>query len=100
MSTPRYAELQCKTNFSFLCGASHAEELVARAGELGYRALAVTDENSLAGIVRAHAAAKDLGLKLLIGAEITPIDAGAVLLYAMNLAGYRRLSSLITRGRR
>ena len=70
-----YAELHCKTNFSFLEGASHPDELVARAGELGYHALAITDCNSLAGVVRAHAAAKQVGLKLLIGAEIVPCDA-------------------------
>jgi error-prone DNA polymerase len=97
---PAYAELHCKTNFSFLCGAAHADELVARAAELRYHALAVTDQNSLAGVVRAHAAAKTAGLKLLIGAEITPDDAPPVLLYPANSAGYRRLSRLITRGRR
>ena len=59
-----YAELHAKTNFSFLEGASHPDELVRRAAELGYCALAVTDRNSLAGVVRAHAAAKDVGLKL------------------------------------
>ena len=54
-----YAELHCLTNFSFLRGASHAEELVARAAELGYSALAITDECSVAGVVRAHVAARD-----------------------------------------
>src|SRR5260370_1152737 len=96
----RYAELRCKTNFSFLCGASHADELAARAGELGYAALAVTDLSTLAGIVRAHAAAKAVGLKLLIGAEISPEDRPAVLLYAPDIRAYGRLSRLITRGRR
>ncbi len=67
-----YAELHAKTNFSFLEGASHPDELVQRAAELGYAALSVTDRNSLAGVVRAHGAAKDLCFKLLIGAEITP----------------------------
>jgi error-prone DNA polymerase len=95
-----YAELRCKTNFSFLRGASHPDELVNRATELGYSALAITDLNSLAGVVRAHIAAKSTGLKLLIGAEITPHDAPAVLLYARDLAAYRNLSRLITRGRR
>jgi error-prone DNA polymerase len=96
----RYAELHCKTNFSFLRGASHPDELVARATELGYAALAITDHNSLAGVVRAHVAAKAANLKLLIGAEITPKDAPVVLLYAPDLAAYGRLSRLITRGRR
>ena len=73
-----YAELHAKTNFSFLEGASHPDELVPRAAELGYGALAVTDRNSLAGIVRAHGAAKDAGLKLIVGAEITPEDAPPV----------------------
>jgi error-prone DNA polymerase len=100
VSPPQYAELQCLTNYSFLCGASHADELVTRAAELGYAALAVTDQNSLAGVVRAHVAAKAAGLKLVIGAEIIPDDAPRVLLYAPNRKAYGRLSSLITRGRR
>jgi len=61
-----YAELHCKTNFSFLCGAAHADELVPRAAELGYHALAITDQNSLAGVVRAHAAAKTAGVKTMV----------------------------------
>src|SRR5208282_455708 len=100
MRSPTYAELHCKTNYSFLEGASHPDELVARATQLDYRALAITDRNSLAGVVRAHAAAKPLGLKLLIGALVTPVDAPPVLLYAPDLAAYRRLARLLTRGRR
>src|ERR1043166_801240 len=96
----KYAELWCKTNFSFLEGASHAEELSTRAAELGLHALAITDRNSLAGVVRAYQAAKEAKLKLLIGAEITPLDGPPVVLLAMNIAGYRNLSQLITRGRR
>ena len=65
-----YAELAVTTNFSFLRGASHADELVVRAAELGYRAIAVTDLNSLAGAVRMHMAAKEVGLKLLVGARL------------------------------
>lgn len=95
-----YAELHCKTNFSFLEGASHPDELVCRAVELGYRALAITDRNSLAGIVRAHGAAKDEGLRLIVGAEITPYDAPPVVLWATDRAAYGRLSRLITLGRR
>jgi len=95
-----YAELHCKTNFSFLRGASHPEELVDRASELGYRALAVTDRHSLAGVVRAHLAARRAGLKLLIGAEIVPRDAPPAVLLATDRAGYGRLSRLITTGRR
>jgi error-prone DNA polymerase len=95
----RYAELYCRSNFSFLEGASHPEELVERAAELGYAALAITDRNSLAGVVRAHIAAKELGIKLLIGAEMTPVDAPPVVLWATDRAAYGRLSRLITRGR-
>src|SRR5215211_4304275 len=95
-----YVELHCKTNFSFLEGASHADELVARAAELGYAALAITDRNSLAGIVRAHMAAKDCGLKLIVGAEIHPSDAPPVVLWATDRRSYGRLSRLITQGRR
>jgi error-prone DNA polymerase len=96
----RYAELHCKTNFSFLEGASHPDELVRKAAELRYRALAVTDRNSLAGVVRAHITAKEIGLPLVIGAEITPTDAPPVVLWATDRASYGRLCRLITRGRR
>ena len=64
MNPPDYAELHALSNFSFLRGASHPQELVQRARELGYAALAITDECSVAGVVRAHVAAKELGLKL------------------------------------
>src|SRR5687767_3737452 len=96
----RYAELHARTNFSFLAGASHPDELVQRAAELGYAALAVTDANSLAGVVRAYGAAKQLGLKLIVGAEITPHDASPVVLWATDRASYGRLARLITLGRR
>jgi error-prone DNA polymerase len=95
-----YAELHCRSNFSFLSAASHPDELVTRASELGHAALAITDRNSVAGVVRAHVAAKDLGMKLLIGAEITPADAPPIVLWSMNRVGYGRLCRLITRGRR
>ncbi len=98
--TSQYAELHAKSNFSFLRGASHPDELVARAAELGYAALAVTDRNSLAGVVRAHGVAKDLGFKLLVGAEITPDDASPLVLLATDRASYGRLARLITLGRR
>jgi error-prone DNA polymerase len=95
-----YAELHCRSNFSFLEGASHPDELVNRAAELGLAALAITDRNSVAGVVRAHVAAKEVGLKLLIGAEITPLDTPPVVLLATDRAAYGRLSELITHGRR
>ena len=96
----RYAELHCRTNFSFLRGASHPDELVNRAAELGLAAIAITDRNSLAGIVRAHVAAREVGVKLLVGAEITPDDAANLVLLATSRSGYANLSQLVTHGRR
>jgi error-prone DNA polymerase len=95
-----YAELHCLSNFTFLRGASHPEELVTRAHKLGYAALALTDECSLAGIVRAHVAAKACGLKLIVGSEIRCSDGPRVVLLATNRESYGNLSSLITEGRR
>src|SRR5690554_3367310 len=69
-----YAELHALSNFTFLRGASHPEELVERAAELGYDALALTDECSVAGIVRALVAAEERGLKLIVGSEFTVSD--------------------------
>ena len=83
---PDYAELHCLSNFSFLRGASHSRELVQRAVELGYCALAITDECSFAGVVRAHEAAKPLGLKLLIGTELIISDGMKLVLLAQNRA--------------
>jgi error-prone DNA polymerase len=98
---PRYAELHCLSNFSFLRGASHAEELVVQAKELGYEALAITDECSFAGVVRAHSAVKKTGgVKLLIGTELTLGCGLRLVLIALDRGGYGRLSRLITRGRR
>src|SRR2546423_7673826 len=95
-----YAELHCVSNFTFLRGASHPEELVARAQELGYEALAITDECSLAGIVRAHIEAKKYGLPLIIGSEFRLDDGLRLVLLATDRESYGRLSALITRGRR
>jgi error-prone DNA polymerase len=96
-----YAELHVVTNFSFLRGASHPEELVETATGLGYAALAITDECSVSGVVRAHVAAKEHGLgKLIIGSELR-LDTGLrLVVLARNRAGYGELCSLITRGRR
>ncbi len=95
-----YAELHCVSNFSFLRGASHPEELVLQAKALGYAALALTDECSLAGVVRAHAAAKDCGLALIIGTEITLAEGPSLVLLAMDREGYGYLSEVISKGRR
>src|SRR3972149_2967323 len=96
----RYAELHCISNFTFLRGASHPEELVPQAHKLGYTALALTDECSLAGVVRAHGAAKELELKLLIGSEFRLACGLRLVMLAMDRNGYGNLSQLITRGRR
>jgi error-prone DNA polymerase len=90
----------CISNFTFLRGASHPEELVARAYELGYAALAITDECSLAGIVRAHVEAKKCSLPLIIGSEFRLDDGLRLVLLATDRESYGRLSALITRGRR
>jgi DNA-directed DNA polymerase III PolC len=95
-----YAELHCISNFTFLRGASHPEELVLRAHELGYAALAITDECSLAGVVRAHVEAKQHRLPLIIGSEFQLEDNLRFLLLASDRAGYGNLAALITRGRR
>ena len=95
-----YAELHCISNFSFLRGASHPEELVARAKEEGYAALAITDECSLAGVVRAHIEAKKCALKLVIGSEFRLDDGLRVVLLATDRKSYGNLAALITRGRR
>ena len=100
--------LWCKTNFSFLEGASHPEELVERAVELGLPALAITDRDGVHGIVRAHTAAREHGLKLLVGSELTiapdPNAAdeqgpGRLVLLCRNRTGYANLCGLITQGR-
>ena len=95
-----YAELRCRSNFTFLDGGSHPDELVETAAALGYAALAVTDVNTLAGVVRAHVAAGRAGLKLLIGAEVVCRDAPPCVLLAEDRAGYANLSKLLTVGRR
>ena len=97
---PDYAELHCLSNFSFLRGASHPEELVGRAAALGYAALALTDECSLAGMVRAHVAAREHQLKLIVGAELRLEDGTQLALLATDRRSYGVLSSLIATGRR
>jgi len=104
----QYAELQMTTNFSFLRGASHPEELVTRAAELGYTALAITDRNTLAGIVRAHVAAKACDtrpittkareLRLIPACRLELLDGPALLAYPTDTEAYGRLSGLLTTG--
>jgi DNA polymerase III alpha subunit len=104
-----YAELQVSSNFSFLRGASHAQELVHQAAELGYRAIGIADRNTLAGVVRAHAAAKECGIQLVVGARLdlcsdlaTPDETSglSMLCFPTDRAAYGRLSRLITVGKR
>jgi len=101
MSTGDYAELHCLSNFSFLRGASHPEELVSRALALGYRALALTDECSVAGVVRAFQAARDTDLKLIVGSEFNLHDRDLrLVLLAPDRQAYAQLCRLITLARR
>jgi len=97
---PRYAELHCLSNFSFQRGASSAIELFERAKVLGYSALAITDECSLAGIVRALEASKNTGVKLLVGTEVQLADGPKLVLLAKDQEGYSDICRLITTGRR
>ena len=97
----RYAELHALSNFTFLRGASHPEELVETAAQLGYDALAITDECSMSGVVRAHAAAKEFGLrKLIIGSELRLQSGRKLIVLAQNRRGYAALCRLITNARR
>ena len=97
---PAYAELHCLSNFTFLRGASHPEELVRQAHSLGYGALALTDECSFAGAVRAHVAARELGFELILGAEFKLEDGLQLFLLADDIQAYQQISALITLGRR
>jgi error-prone DNA polymerase len=96
----RYAELEVTTNFSFLEGGSHPEELVATARALGLDAIAVTDNNTLAGVVRAHLAAKEAGTKFIVGVRLDLQDAPSLLAYPTDRAAYGRLCRLLTLGQR
>ena len=95
-----YAELHCLSNFTFQRGASSAQELFERAARLGYQALAITDECTLAGIVRAWDASKKTGVKLIVGSEVQIEKGPKLVLLAENLVGYQALCGLITRARR
>ncbi len=97
---PAYAELHSISNFTFLRGASHPEELVQRAHELAYTAIAITDECSLSGVVRAHVEAQKYAIQLIIGSEFTLEDGLHLVLLATCRKSYGRLSQLITRARR
>src|SRR5688500_685972 len=93
-----YTELQVTTNFSFLRGASHPEELVDQAAAYGYTELAITDRNSFAGLVRAHTAAKKTGLRIIPGCRLDLLDGSSLLAYPTDGDAYSRLSNLLTTG--
>jgi error-prone DNA polymerase len=97
---PLYIPLWCKSNFSFLEGASHPDELVEEARRLGLSSIALTDRDGVYGIVRAHAKAREIGLHLIVGSEITVNDGSTIVLLAQDRAGYANLCRLITVGRR
>jgi error-prone DNA polymerase len=102
---PPYAELHCRSNFTFLQGASLPEEMVASAAEKRFSALALTDEASLSGVVRAHIEARERGIHFIVGSELQLITAGGtafarVVLLARDRRGYGNLSELITLARR
>ena len=100
MSAPAYAELHCLSCFSFQRGASQAEELFKQAKLLGYSALAITDECSLAGIVRAHDAALEAGMKLIVGCELQIEEGPKLVLLVPDKCAYESMSTLITHARR
>lgn len=100
MSTPRYVELQATSHFSFLRGASSCEELFAQAAVAGVDALAIVDRNSLAGIVRAHEAAKTTGVRLIVGCRLDLSDGTSVLVYPTDRPAYARLCRLLSLGKK
>jgi error-prone DNA polymerase len=94
-----YVPLWCKSNYSFLEGASHPDELVDEAHRLGLPAIALTDRDGVYGVVRAHVKAREIGLKLITGSEITTDDGSSMVVLAQDRAGYANLCRLITKGR-
>ena len=100
MGKKQYSELHAMSNFSFLQAASHPEELIHQASSFGMKAIAITDINSVTGLVRAHLAAKDKGIKLVIGARLTFEDGPDLLIYPTNKAAYGCLTKLLTLGKR
>ena len=100
MTGQRYAELQVTSHFSFLHGASSCDELFARAKELGIEALAIVDRNSLAGVVRAHLAARETGIRLVVGCRLDLVDGVSVLVYPIDRPAYARLCRLLSAGKK
>src|ERR1700692_4463195 len=100
MTGARYAELQCTSHFSFLRGASSCDELFAQAAALGIEALAIVDRNSVAGIVRAHEAAKTTGVRLIVGCRPDLADGMSILVYPTDRPAYARLCRLLSLGKK
>ena len=100
MSGPRYVELQATSHFSFLRGASSCEDLFSQAAICGIEALAIVDRNSVAGIVRAHEAAKLTGVRLIVGCRLDLVDGSGVLVYPTDRPAYSRLCRLLSLGKR
>jgi error-prone DNA polymerase len=98
-SLTAYAPLWCKSNFSFLEGASHPDELVEEAARLGLRSLALTDRYGVYGLVRAFVKARELGVQLLTGSQVTTEDGSPIVLLAMDRRGYANLCNLLSDGR-
>jgi error-prone DNA polymerase len=94
----RYTELEVTTNFTFLRGASHPEEMIAQAADLGYTEIAITDHNTLAGIVRAHTAAKARNIRIIVGCRLNLADGPSLLAYPTDISAYSRLSALLSLG--
>src|SRR5262245_60042504 len=95
-----FAELVTTSNFSFLRGASHPHEMVGQAAQLGLAAIGIADRNTLAGVVRAHQAAKEYGIRLLVGARLVTTDGFEAVCYPSDRAAYGRLCRLLTSGNR
>src|SRR5258707_14741564 len=93
-----YTELQVTSNFSFLRGASHPEELVEQAAAYGYKEIAITDRNTFAGIVRAHVAAKKSGIRIIPACRLDLLDGPSLLAFPTDISAYSRLSNLLTVG--
>src|ERR1700760_4425224 len=93
-----YAELQVTSNFSFLRGGSHPEEMVEQAAKLGYTAIAITDRNSMAGVVRAHLTARQAGIRFIPACRLDLLDGPSLLAYPTDIIAWGRLCALLTKG--
>ena len=93
-----YSELQVTSNFTFMQGGSHPDELVERAADLGYTKIAITDRNSMAGVVRAHMAAKIKGIGLIPACRLDLLDGPSLLAYPTDITAWGRLCALLTKG--